>query len=122
MRHEHPGRHIALAGDSIFDNAAYTSGAPDVVARLRGLLPEGWRATLLAQDGATVSGLASQLHRVPPDATDLVISIGGNDALQNSDLLSLKVRSSAEALSAFAVRVTEFEHAYRRAIRAAVDL
>ena len=35
--------HIALLGDSIFDNNAYTGGAPDVVTHLRGILPPGWR-------------------------------------------------------------------------------
>lgn len=27
--------HLVLLGDSIFDNAAYTSGAPDVVHQVR---------------------------------------------------------------------------------------
>lgn len=114
--------HVVLLGDSIFDNAAYTRGAPDVVAHLRGLLTERWQATLGAVDGATIAALPPQLARVPEDATHLVVSIGGNDALQNSDLLSLRVRSSAETLASFAARVTEFERGYRSAIRATVAL
>jgi len=90
--------HVVLLGDSIFDNGAYTHGAPDVVTHVRSLLPGHWRATLCAIDGATIPRLASQLACVPSDASHLVIAIGGNDALQNSDLLSLRVRSSAEAL------------------------
>ena len=50
----------------------------------------------------------------------LVIAIGGNDALQNMDLLSLRVASSAEALQAFADRLFTFERAYRGAIREAM--
>jgi hypothetical protein len=46
-------RHVVLLGDSIFDNKAYTSGGPDVVTQLQGILPSGWRATLGAIDGAT---------------------------------------------------------------------
>jgi hypothetical protein len=115
-------RHIVLLGDSIFDNAAYTRGAPDVVAHLRVLLPPGWQATLRAVDGATTSGLRQQLHRVPADASHLVIAVGGNDALQNMDLLSLRVTSSAEALVMFAERVSAFEHAYREAIQGAAAL
>ena len=87
--------HIVLLGDSIFDNAAYTRGAPDVVTYLRQLLPRSWQATLCAVDGATTVGLAAQLAPVPAAATHLVIAIGGNDALQNSDLLSLRAASSA---------------------------
>ena len=46
----------------------------------------------------------------------------GNDALQNIDLLSLRVTSSTAALEAFAARVGAFERAYRSAIMAAVAL
>lgn len=31
--------HIVLLGDSIFDNAHYTLGGPDVIAQVRKLLP-----------------------------------------------------------------------------------
>lgn len=105
--------HIALLGDSIFDNASYTSGEPDVVTHLNKVLPRGSAATLVAVDGATVSGIASQLTRIPRDATHLVMSVGGNDALRNIDLLSLRVSSSAEALQVFAQRVSAFERGYR---------
>jgi hypothetical protein len=114
--------HIVLLGDSIFDNAAYTQGAPDVVTHLRRLLPPDWETTLCAVDGATTLGLAAQLARVPVDASHLVIAIGGNDALQNSDLLSLRVASSAQALEIFADRITTFERAYRTAITRALRL
>ena len=115
-------RHVVLLGDSIFDNAAYTGGAPDVVTQLRRMVPEGWHATLCAVDGATTSGLRAQLQRVPADASHLVISIGGNDVLQNIDLLDLRVRSSGEALRAFAERLGAFERAYRSAIGDALTL
>ena len=108
--------HVVLLGDSIFDNAAYTRGRPDVVAHLRDALPAGWTATLRAVDGATTSGLASQLARVPADATHLVVAVGGNDALQNSDLLSTRVHSSGETLALFAARLDVFERAYAAAI------
>jgi lysophospholipase L1-like esterase len=114
--------HIVLLGDSIFDNAAYTQGAPDVVTHLRRLLPDSWQATSCAVDGATTGGLAAQLSRVPVDASHLVIAIGGNDALQNSDLLSLRVASSAQALEIFADRITTFERGYRTVIAQALEL
>jgi hypothetical protein len=114
--------HVVLLGDSIFDNAAYTQGAPDVVTHLRRLLPPGWRATLCAVDGATSRDLASQLKGVPSDTSHLVISVGGNDALHNSDLLSMRVSSSAQALEGFAQRLATFEQAYRGAIGQAAAL
>ena len=87
-----------------------------MATHLAGMLPEGWSATLLAVDGATTARLQSQLDRVPADATHLVVSIGGNDALGQIDMLSLPVRSTAEALAIFADRVGRFEADYRRAI------
>jgi hypothetical protein len=114
--------HAVLLGDSIFDNSAYTRGAPDVVTHLRSLLPEGWQATLRAVDGATTATFEGQLAQLPADATHLVIAVGGNDALQNIDLLSLRVSSSAQALDIFAGRIAAFERAYRRAITKAVAL
>jgi hypothetical protein len=114
--------HIVLLGDSIFDNRAYTGGAPDVVAHLRTLVPGDWEATLAAVDGATTGRLRAQLDRVPPAATHLVVAIGGNDALQNSDLLSTRVRSSAETLGLFAERLEAFEASYGAAIDAVLAL
>jgi len=73
--------HLVLLGDSIFDNAAYVSGGPSVIEHLRRLLPIGWHATLVAVDGATISSVERQIQRIPKDATDLVLSVGGNDAL-----------------------------------------
>jgi hypothetical protein len=108
--------HVVLLGDSIFDNASYTRGEPDVVSHLRTVLPAGARATLCAVDGATTGSLGRQLGRVPPDATHLVVAIGGNDALQNTDLLDRRVSSTAEALSLFGDRVDAFESNYRAAL------
>jgi hypothetical protein len=108
--------HIALLGDSIFDNAAYTRGEPDVVSHLRALLPAGWQASLLAVDGSTTRDLPEQLRRMPADATHLVVAVGGNDALLNIDLLDMRVASTREALLAFGRRVAAFESDYRRAI------
>src|SRR5688500_13985701 len=107
------GGHLVLLGDSIFDNGAYTRGEPDVVTHLRSLLPPSWAATLLAVDGATTADARRQLARVPDEATHLVLSVGGNDALQNSDLLRTPVRSSADTLNRFAA-------AYAAALAAAV--
>lgn len=115
-------RHLVLLGDSIFDNGVYTRGEPDVVTHLRELLPADSQATLLALDGARVAHVEAQLHDVPADASHLLISMGGNDALHNADLLTLPVSSSGQALLAFAARLADFEVAYRRVLAQAVAL
>ena len=115
-------KHVVLLGDSIFDNAAYTGREPDVIQHLRSILPSGWKASLLAVDGSITSDLSSQVREVPADASHLVVSIGGNDALMNSDLLELPVDSTAEALELFHRRVTAFESNYRPAIEEVLEL
>ena len=90
--------HIVLLGDSIFDNAAYVSGGPDVVKQLRPLLPEGWAATLCAVDGAVTRSVAAQLARLPSDGSHLVVSVGGNDALGASGILGARVGMVGEAV------------------------
>lgn len=114
--------HVVLLGDSIFDNAAYVDGGPDVITQLRRLLPAGWHATLCALDGATISDVAGQLERVPPDATHLVLSAGGNDALAHVDILDRPARSSAEVLALLADTAGSFETRYRRMLRAVLAL
>lgn len=104
--------HIVLLGDSIFDNAAYVRGGPDVVRQLREALPEGWRATLCAVDGATTGSVPPQLARIPRDATHLVLSVGGNDALGASGLLYAPSRSVADAVATLAEIQDVFEAAY----------
>ena len=106
--------HVILLGDSIFDNAAYTAGGPDVVSQLRKLLPSGWTATLLAVDGHRTEDVSRQLAQLPGRATHLVLSIGGNDALSHGDLLTRPARSAAEVLTLLADAAGGFEERYRR--------
>jgi hypothetical protein len=113
--------HIVLLGDSIFDNAAYTDGGPDVVTQLRSQLPEGWRATLAAVDGSQAHEVAAQLAGIDASATHLVLSVGGNDALMASGLLDEPVYSSADALRLIAASVREFEAHYHAAVAACLE-
>jgi hypothetical protein len=108
--------HIALLGDSIFDNAAYADGLPDVVTHLRAILPAGMTATLLAVDGSSTADLADQLAGLPDDTSHAVVSVGGNDAILNADALHLPVESTGEALRLFGERAAMFEADFRAAL------
>jgi hypothetical protein len=93
--------HVALLGDSIFDNRAYTRGAPDVAQHLRVALGAVARVTLLAVDGTTTSDIGPQIDRVGADVSDVILAVGGNDALMHAALLATPVRSTADALDMF---------------------
>jgi lysophospholipase L1-like esterase len=104
--------HIILLGDSIFDNGIYVPGHPDVVKQLRGLLPDGWKASLLAVDGAVTRSVAAQVARLPPDASHLVVSVGGNDALGESHILSAAVRLVGEGIAMLSEAQERFARNY----------
>jgi hypothetical protein len=104
--------HVVLLGDSVFDNAAYVAGAPDVVRQVRRRLPLGMGATLAAVDGSKMGDVYQQLKRVPQDATHLVLSVGGNDALGHTEYLGAPARSTAEALLGLADIGAGFERGY----------
>jgi hypothetical protein len=112
--------HLILLGDSIFDNARYVPGEPDVVRQVQAVLPDGWRATLRAVDGATTGSLASQLTRLPSDATHLVISMGGNDALGASHILYAQVPNVAEAVRRLGEAQARFAADYEAALERAL--
>ncbi|MGI8654323.1 MAG: SGNH/GDSL hydrolase family protein [Pyrinomonadaceae bacterium] len=106
--------HIVLLGDSVFDNAAYVAaGAPDVVKQLRQRLPDGWKATLLAVDGSVTRDVQRQAAQIPRDATHLILSCGGNDALGHMGLLDEPARSMTEALTRLAEAGANFQQHYR---------
>lgn len=105
--------HVALLGDSIFDNGSYTSGQPDVATCLRTLLPAGSSVSLLAKDGATTATFAPQLAAISTAMTQLVLSLGGNDALGCLSLLPVRVDNVGQGLHLIGQKVGQFEAAYR---------
>ncbi|HEX8503552.1 MAG TPA: SGNH/GDSL hydrolase family protein [Pyrinomonadaceae bacterium] len=111
--------HVALLGDSVFDNAAYVRGGADVITHLRARAPEGWGASLLAVDGSVVADVHAQLKRAPAEVTHHVVSVGGNDALLQSGILGERAASAAEVLSRLADIAEEFESGYRRMLDSA---
>ena len=116
-------QHLALLGDSIFDNARYTSGGPDVASQVRKLLPSGWEVSLLAVDGSTTANIPDQVQRLPKDATHLVLSVGGNNALTEASRLGISFFGfpdvpTSKALDTLAEISGDFEAQYRSAVEA----
>lgn len=109
--------HIALVGDSIFDNASYVPGGPSVIEHLRKALKPGWNATLLAVDGAVAEDVAPQLKKLPNDVTHIVVSVGGNDAIGEwRGLYEQEHGTIASAVSWLGALASRFESEYRQMI------
>lgn len=113
--------HVVLLGDSILDNAPYTDGGPDVVSNLTDLLSPQGKATLLAQDGALINEVHHQLQGIPSSASHLVISMGGNDALNVLPLLNESAPTVADGLARFAPYLAQFDTDYLRVLRSALS-
>ena len=105
--------HVVLLGDSILDNGAYVPGKPAVIDQVRGELPAGWTATLLAVDGSYTHDVHNQVRSVPADASHLIVSAGGNDALGESGILALPAQSAAEVFAEVARVRERFSRDYR---------
>ncbi len=107
--------HVVLLGDSVFDNGAYVrSGEPDVLAQVQARLPADWRATMHAEDGAVTASIERQLLRLPEDASHLILSVGGNDALGSSGILNESASSVAEVMTRLADVRDSFARSYRK--------
>lgn len=106
--------HVVLLGDSIFDNGRYVPGKPSVIDQLATELGGRGRATLLAVDGDVTRDVGAQRERLPADATHLVVSVGGNDALPHTRLLDKPLNNASELLVALAQAQDGFRADYRR--------
>jgi hypothetical protein len=104
---------IALIGDSIFDNAGYVPGEPDVKEQLRGMMPDDVDVTLLAVDGDFVGDVSRQIQRLPPKTTHLFVSAGGNNALSYAQELLHQFESAAEMFAEWSKIQKEFRNEYR---------
>ncbi|XWN29031.1 MAG: SGNH/GDSL hydrolase family protein [Devosia sp.] len=112
-------KHLVLAGDSIFDNDGYVLGEAGVIEQLRRSLPKTWTASKVAVDGDCIKHVKDQITELPSNTTDLIVSVGGNDARQYSDLL-LKIKNSGDLDNLIKQPLAQFKSEYRAMIDDAV--
>lgn len=111
---------LVLAGDSIFDNAAYVDG-PDVRAQVETKMPNDWSVTLLAVDGCYILDVPAQLEQKPDDTSFLVVSAGGNDVLVQTEVLGDSVNSVGAALLLLDEAVGQFREDYCHLLEAVLE-
>jgi len=106
-------KRIILLGDSIIDNGAYVRpGEADVAKQLQALLPQ-LAIIKRAVDGAVCADvLGSQTANL--ESTDrIILSAGGNDALQHIDLLdAATVTTAKQVLLRLAAIRADFRRTY----------
>lgn len=100
--------HVVLLGDSVFDNAAYVPRGTPVIRHLQAELGPSWKASLLAVDGSVTRQVADQIEDLPDGSTHLVVSAGGNDALQQASVLL----EEAQSVGAVLRRMSETKSAF----------
>ncbi|QDV18212.1 hypothetical protein Pan153_28690 [Gimesia panareensis] len=110
--------HVVLLGDSILDNGAYVAGGSPVIELLRARLPREWRASILAIDGSMLNNVSRQLHDLPGDATHLIVSAGGNDALEYTPMVNSPNPDSEELLAEFVGAQYLFRNHYQSMLEA----
>ena len=105
--------HLILLGDSTLDNESYTDGRPAVKDYINSHLGAGSAVRLLAEDGAMICDVVGQLEKLPPTATHLVLSVGGNDALGHINVLERPAMNVFGALSELTDILDDFQESYR---------
>ena len=105
--------HIVLLGDSIFDNAKYVPDGLPVIEHLRQIIPPNWQATLLAVDGDATPDVFGQTKRIPETATHLIVSIGGNDALGSTGVMTQQADTVQFALHHLNIIRRRFRNEYQ---------
>jgi hypothetical protein len=109
-----PWGHEVLLGDSVFDNAAYVAGAPDVRSAGAPAAAARFKSDVGGVDESTTREVHQQLRRVPARTRRTWSSASAvTDALGSSDFLGAPARSIAEALSVSGPTIgDEFESRY----------
>jgi len=109
---------IILLGDSIIDNGVYVrEGEPDVTKQLQARLP---RRTVIkrAVDGAVAADvLRSQVNGLE-SSDHVILSVGGNDALQHRDILEI---AGALNASDVLIRFWTIQKAFRQTYAALLE-
>lgn len=115
-------KHIYLIGDSIIDNAPYVKQGHTVTDYLTHKTIDLANVTKLALDGDITTGAINQLSKVSSKCDHLIISVGGNDALQSAHHLYACVNNIAEGLEHLAAVLKEFKSNYNKVLQKALSV
>ena len=111
-------KRVILLGDSIIDNGAYVRpGEPDVEKQLQALLPD-YAIVKRALDGAISADVQNSQVADLASTDCIMLSGGGNDALQHIDLLEAATKTTAKDVL---VRLCAIREEFRRTYASLLD-
>jgi len=111
-------KRIILLGDSIIDNRAYVRpGEPDLAKQLQDLLPE-FVVEKRAVDGAICADVLSSQMANLGGSDRIILSAGGNDALQHIEILGAATTTTAKDVL---VRLGAIREEFRRVYAPLLD-
>ncbi|AZZ94942.1 SGNH/GDSL hydrolase family protein [Hahella sp. KA22] len=113
--------HIVLVGDSIFDNASYVDEGDSVVEQLQAVMGNDVTVTLIAVDGSVTTDVSEQLVDFPDDASHVIVSCGGNDALSVINILDARVNTVGAAMRAMDRERDAFRSNYSNMLEALLE-
>jgi len=107
-------QYVSLLGDSIIDNKIYVEeGELSVTEHLQHNSSSNF--TMIAVDGDTTEDvLDNQLDNLKEPVSHIVLSIGGNDLLQNLHLLQDETSGMKLALEKFSELISEIQENYTK--------
>lgn len=111
-----------LLGDSVFDNKSYVKGGLSVLDHLKAHKATTDKVTLVAVDGNRINDVHKQLKRVPKTTTHLFISVGGNDALDEANIINEDAETVASVLYDLSDIAHRFEVRYKKMLKAVLKL
>ncbi|ABC33164.1 GDSL-lilke lipase/acylhydrolase family protein [Hahella chejuensis KCTC 2396] len=113
--------HVVLVGDSIFDNASYVDEGDSVVEQLQAVMGDDVTVTLIAVDGSVTTDVSKQLADFPDDASHVIVSCGGNDALSVINILDARVNTVGAAMRAMDRERDAFRSNYSNMLEALLE-
>ena len=113
--------YVSLLGDSIIDNKVYVGeGELSVTEHLQKNSSSSF--TMIAVDGDTTEDvLGSQLDNLKEPVSHIVLSIGGNDLLQNLHLLQDETSGMKFALEKFSELISEIQENYTKILEHLIE-
>jgi len=110
--------HVVLLGDSVLDNKSYIqAGETDVSTQLASLLGDAHQVTVCAVDGSMTVDIGDQLGNIPDDVTHLIVSMGGNNLVDQLAYADAPANTTTESMIILGALSEQFRKNYRESLQ-----